>query len=255
MEPITLYEVSWTSADVGDRSLVPHQYSALVIRGPQNMPFFSKLNLFTEEGGHRPFEEVPDLAAYTTHGGSAGSSGSETLLAVYLALRTHASLVKEFFTHKLSLVARKTAKPLTREHLNRLTCKLALHDVNFPSRNAMNEFFANPDNRFMRVRSATTYVPPQGLLKALGTARTHLKYMPGGEGFHEAKASFYEHAKQLNAKKKVASPTKKRKSPSGSVCVGRPRSNCAADPCKWAGPGSKGRQFCRIAKNKKRSRP
>lgn len=121
----------------------------------------------------------------------------------------------------------------------------------------MDEFFADPDNRFMRVVSATTYVPPHGLLKALDAARTHIKYKPGGEGFHEAQKSFYEHAIKQSAKKpaspkKAASPKKKK---SGSVCAGRPRSDCGSDPCKWAGPGPKGRQFCRISKNRKRSRP
>lgn len=257
MEPITLYGVSWTSADLGERSLVPRQYYALAIRGRLNMQFRSKLNEMFAKSAREPKPlEVPELAAY--HGGSSGSSGSETLLAVPEPLRSTVSHVKEFFTHKLSLVARKTAKPLTREHLNRLTCFLALHDVSFSSRNAMDEFFADPDNRFMRVHFATTYVPPQGLLNALEAARTHLKYMPGGEGFHEAQKSFYEHAIKQSANKpakKAASPKKKKKSPSGSVCVGRPRSNCGSDPCKWAGPGPKGRQFCRISKNRKRSRP
>lgn len=76
------------------------------------MQFRSKLNEMFAKSAREPAPlEVPELAAY--HGGSSGSSGSETLLAVPEPLRrSTVSLVKEFFTHKLSLVARRWVEML-----------------------------------------------------------------------------------------------------------------------------------------------
>lgn len=70
--------------------------------------------------------------------------------------------------------------------------------------------------------------------------RNHVKFMPGNTGFKEAFAEF-------------ASLASKSKSPSKSPrkrpgCPAKARADCVS-PCKWAGPGPKGRSYCRKERN------
>lgn len=274
MVAISLYEVTWKRADMDelrpgsimDQAPIADEYSALVIRGPgetlrsrptlwpdewaEQNPFLVKLNEPLRGRVFDTFEEVwhdndvlPELLVYMDHDGQ----GSDVLPAV-----------RRVFKHELKLGARKTAKPLTQRELMMIGRFLGVIQAPYTisSEEQIRDMVANPRNRFLRVRSATTYLPPEQLLKAsptaLALARAHLKYKPGGQGFEEARASFRKHARLQKLASKKSASKKKRKG--SSTCVGRPRSNCASDPCKWAGPGPKGRQFCRIAKNRKRSR-
>ena len=237
MNGITLYEVTWRNAKPArrftpDQTVVSEEYSALVIRAPKKLldqvDICDSLNeQLSLAGWDRSFAEAfynipPDSEDLLFM--PSGTCDSSRVLP----------LIKGFFREELSLIARKTAKPLTQQHLDRLS----LLAYNHPR---------------MRVRSATTYIPPQGLLKTLELAREAIKYKPGGQAFEEAQTSFYYHAKQFEAMNPA--PKKKSRSRTRSACAGRPRSNCTSDLCKWAGPGPKSnREYCRIAKNRKRSR-
>lgn len=75
--------------------------------------------------------------------------------------------------------------------------------------------------------------------------RNHVKFMPGNTGFKEAFAEFASLADTTKSppKSSAKSPTRKK-----TGCPAKARADCTS-PCKWAGPGPKGRSFCRKERN------